>query len=295
MWWLAGFVLIAGGIVLFLRSRDDGPGWKVVAAVGALIGAGLVVWHPPGWYELEKCAATAVMPASLLWIALGCCCWFARHQRRLRWLLPAIFVAYTALGNAWLAGLAMRGLEGRYRTIDPAAAEPMEAIAVLGGGTGLAEDGTPQLGYNGDRLLVGARMFHLGKTPLLVTTGSSIPELHRERDLSAETSAIWRHMGIPETAILTVPEPVNTSEEIAELAELIKEHGWKRVGLVTSAWHMPRAMALARALDIEPVPLPADRGGSIPEATPLHLIPRGEHMETFHRISWELLGRLVGR
>ena len=40
------------------------------------------------------------------------------------------------------------------------------------------------------------------------------------------------------------------------LAEILD--GSQRVGLITSAWHMPRALRLARANGLNPIPVPAD-------------------------------------
>jgi len=82
-----------------------------------------------------------------------------------------------------------------------------------------------------------------------------------------------------------------------ELAEFIKEKDWtgKRLGLVTSAAHMSRALRLARDNDLSLLPLPADFKSTWPEFQPARLIPSGSGLYRTERATKELLARVVGR
>jgi len=51
--------------------------------------------------------------------------------------------------------------------------------------------------------------------------------------------------GIPEERILTDPDSYNTRQNIVNAAALLKDYGAKKVLIVTSDYHLPRAMALA--------------------------------------------------
>jgi uncharacterized SAM-binding protein YcdF (DUF218 family) len=108
-------------------------------------------------------------------------------------------------------------------------------------------------------------------------------------------AVILQELGVPNDAILRLPGPVNTSQEIEKLAALCREQGWTHVGLITSAWHMRRAMRLADRQDFAPQPLPADFWSQSSPPTILHVLPSGQAMFEVRMAAWEWLGSLVGR
>ena len=91
------------------------------------------------------------------------------------------------------------------------------------------------------------------------------------------------------------PGPVNTRQEIERLAAEARARGWRRIGIVTSAWHLPRTLALARRFGLPADGIAADRRGRIPPASPVFLVPSGAAMHLTQMWCSELLGRLVGR
>jgi uncharacterized SAM-binding protein YcdF (DUF218 family) len=140
-------------------------------------------------------------------------------------------------------------------------------------------------------------LFRRGDASYLVATGTSIKGLSSpvERDVAAEAARIWRDLGVPGEAIVTLPGPRNTKEELAAVADLMKARGWRRIGLVTSAWHLPRAMALARGHGIDVVALPSDYRGGRSMPSMVYVVPSGTGFENVHLALWERLGRAVGR
>ena len=74
-----------------------------------------------------------------------------------------------------------------------------------------------------------------------------------------------------------------------------------RIGLLTSAWHLPRAMRLANHNGLKPLPLPADfRTGANVEGFTTgqiveSMIPNGFALEATCLFAKEYLGMLVGR
>jgi uncharacterized SAM-binding protein YcdF (DUF218 family) len=128
----------------------------------------------------------------------------------------------------------------------------------------------------GDRVLVGARLFLDGHTPCLVTSGSRAANAaHYARSPCDETKAIWMDLGIPESKIVTLPGE-NTEDEMQSLRRLVDGRGWDRVGLVTSAWHLPRALNLARRHGLQLTPLPADFRGVLPSPSMPYLAPQAD-------------------
>lgn len=154
--------------------------------------------------------------------------------------------------------------EGQYSCTPFDEMPPYDVVVVLGGGSSTRPTQDPQFGNGGDRLGFAARLYHQGKAKKLVTTGSVlelkgslIGELKQGEGPSEQTLRLWKDLAIPETDIIRI-EGQNTSSEMRELAS--REDLWqdKKCGLVTSAYHMPRAMKLAEKAGVKLEAIPVD-------------------------------------
>jgi uncharacterized SAM-binding protein YcdF (DUF218 family) len=139
------------------------------------------------------------------------------------------------------------GLEERSAALTPKTIPRADAVVVLGGGLRpkLPPRQTVEVAEGGDRLLTGLRLMRQGKAPLLVTSGARVsftaadpapPEAMWARDLAIE-------LGVKPNQILLNPGSRTTAEEAQAIGKLGRQRGWKRVLLVTSAFHMPRSLA----------------------------------------------------
>lgn len=266
-------------------------------AVVAVVLLGVTVALSPHPALVEKLSTRLVLPAGALWCvvygAAAVC--LTRGQRRaaVGWL--ALWVAYGVAGSGQVGGAMIEALEAGY--VEDDASARYDAVMVLGGGTGVRPDGAPQLAYAGDRVRVAAQVWRRGQTPVLVASGTSLGGLDQpgQRDLGAETAALWAQMGVPAEAVVTLAGPHNTATEVDALAQRAREAGWGRVGLVTSAWHLRRAMALAERAGLDASPIAADVRGGVAPWSALAVVPTGSG---FYRVSFaskEWLGALVGR
>ncbi len=95
--------------------------------------------------------------------------------------------------------------------------------------------------------------------------------------------------GIPSSRIRTFPEARDTAEEAALIAPIIQN---RHSALVTSASHMPRALALFRNQGATPLPAPTDFNGKQPQQ-PLVLherLPSAGNLSAF-TVAWhEIIG-----
>ncbi len=288
--------LVAAVIGLAFVSR---PPRRRTGAI--LLAAGIVALLIAGPRDLalDKLLARFVLPAGLFWALLIAAAVTTYAQRRTIAAsgFTMLAVLYWAVGAPVWGDLLLARLEAPYVQASPLSGEPLDAVAVLGGGTQV-RGGRPGLDLAGDRVLLGAQLFLQGRTRRLIATGSSIAGLGPPRDLAGETTAIWRSLGIPEGAIRQVPEPKNTRQEIEALSKLVRTSTViQTLGLVTSAWHLPRALASCERLGLEVVPLPADVRTQREAGPPnvLAFIPDGSGFYAVHRAGWEILGRAVGR
>lgn len=271
-------------------------GWYGLLA-GAVVSFGLAAFALPNFLYVQKVVALLIMPLGLVWCSLGAGALVARfkafHVAALS--LGTAFVLLGVAANPWLGRSLLASLEAPYTDSQPLREEPFDAVFVMGGGTSLDGQGNPILGPSGDRVMLGARLWHAGVARHLVPSGSSIAGIGKARDVGTETEIIWMSLDLPDEAVTPLPEPRNSSEEVAAYAALARERGWTRVGLVTSAWHMRRAMRLAATNDLDATPLPADfRGGGGFDGL-ISLIPSGFGARDVHRASWEYLGAAVHR
>jgi uncharacterized SAM-binding protein YcdF (DUF218 family) len=237
------------------------------------------------------------MPLGLIWLGLlGATVWaFRRRARGLAAALAVLLLGFTLAGNLQVGHALMARLEA---SLLPNPPEPagLDALFVLGGGSQVDDQGRPFLGESGDRIGEAARLWHAGRVKCLVASGASSDRPGARRNLGAETREIWRGLGIPGEAIRTIEEPCFiTRDEIRAYRRLKAQEGWARVGLLSSAWHLPRALALARGEGLAVIPVPSDRRGRIPRWQLWHLVPQQEGFQNTQLACWEWLGRWMGR
>lgn len=153
-----------------------------------------------------------------------------------------------------------RQLESRYKPVAIAEVEKADGIVALGGifGPATAPGYLPNLGESSERLEAGIVLWQQKKAHWLVFTGGRLP-WYKEAEIEGEQSkrlAVTR--GIPEDQILVTREVGNTIDESHAVEELMRDRAWKKVILITSAYHMPRAARLFRKAGVDFIPFPVD-------------------------------------
>ncbi|MFN8709391.1 MAG: YdcF family protein [Planctomyces sp.] len=271
--------------------------------ITGLVGIGSI-YAALGRMVAEKIATIVVMPAGLLWLfLLFSASWaVAIRQKAAAACLMVCWMIFSIIGSGYVADRLAKSLEGPYLTIDPLKEEPFEAIVLLGGGGGVGANGRVQGNGSGDRMLLAAQMYHQGLTKKLICTGQRIETMDSSGVDPAEVSRlILTSLGVPDSAIEKLGGR-NTSEEMIALGERFGESKDDvRVGLITSAWHLPRALRLAGKQGFYPSPLPADFRSSSSRGEPTSgelieaMIPSGNAFSLNSALMKEYLGILLGR
>lgn len=167
-----------------------------------------------------------------------------------------------------------------------------DAVIVLGGLTDedvTKETGQPAYNDNVERMVMAHRLVRDGKAEYVVPSGGS-----GEAALMAEQLRDW---GIEARRIVLEDRARNTRENAVYTAEIIKARGWKKVLLVTSAFHMRRSVECFNAVDLD-LHLELDTLAVDYRATRrprTWLQPRVQYLAASSSMMRELFGRLIYR
>ncbi len=163
--------------------------------------------------------------------------------------LGLVVLSLPVCGNALL---------GRLESIHPplrvAEVPPADAVLVLGGvmAPARAPGLLPEWADSVERFEAGVALLRADRARLLLFTGDP----RGSEGATLRRLAIAR--GVPEERIAVIGEVGNTADEAAQLRRHAAAHGLRRVVLVTSAWHLPRAVRQFRGAGVELVPFPVD-------------------------------------
>jgi uncharacterized SAM-binding protein YcdF (DUF218 family) len=152
-------------------------------------------------------------------------------------------------------------LESFYPALPVAEAGPADAIVVLGGilGPKAVPGGVINWNESSERFDGGVALLRAGRAKTLVFTGARMPWEKRIMVSEGESlRVIALAQGVPAEQIVVTGEVGNTRDEARAVAELAKARGWKKVIVVTTAWHLPRAARLFRNAGVDFVPFPVD-------------------------------------
>lgn len=285
-----------------VRERREGPFlWLHLAILAVLAGGGVFcVYAISGERQGEQTLKALATPVGLIWlfligqVYLGCV--YRRSGLALAGMI--VWAGLTLGGNQLICEVLYRSLENPYFEFQSGELEPFDAIVVLGGGTTVTPAGEAQLSASGDRVMLAARLFHSGKTARLIVSGQqTVRTTELDLEPGQEAQQLLTQVGVP-LERMTLLTGHQTQEEIQALRAWVDAQASEtplRLGLVTSAWHMRRAMGLAEAAGLQLVPLPADfqSGPYIPG--PGLVIPSGGNLNLTGRALHEWLGRWIGR
>ena len=182
-------------------------------------------------------------------------------RRRLFCILGLVLLWVSAMPVT--SNMVMRAVEG-WEVHMPAEAMPKaDAIVVLSSGRALAPGDPPVSEWEDpDRFFGGIELYKAGRAPLIVFTGGWAPW---RPGLVPEGQILIPYAmnpGVPKEHILTTEKVSNTEGEATAVAELLRKRGGvhapPRVLLVTSAFHMRRAMMLFKRAGLEVIPFRVD-------------------------------------
>jgi uncharacterized SAM-binding protein YcdF (DUF218 family) len=194
---------------------------------------------------------------------LGFCIYAFRSAdsklRRIRYFLAILFAWSYIFTVPVLANMLIMNLEQKYPRSAATTANGTGLIVVLASdnshsvtGDGLIENNLDKDGW--ERTYAGAQLWKQIGGKLLFVGGP----VRNEGVTAAEYMAVVaHHLGVPRAAIIVEKKSRDTYQNLLLSRDLIAPYG-ERAWLVTSALHMPRAMAVAANLGLQMQAYPCD-------------------------------------
>lgn len=206
-----------------------------------------------------KFGASWLLPPGIFIVALFALAWYAwkrRGERRIAALLFALTFVFYLLCTSVVAERTLGWLEQAYL---PPAEPAGDVIIMLGGG---AMPDSPDVDGVGalcsspaNRLLTAVRLQRKLGVPILLSGGQVYEDTGAEAKIARR---ILIDLGVPEEQILVETRSVNTTQNARYSAEILRAQGLTQPILVTSAFHMKRAVLNFEKQGIDVVPYPAD-------------------------------------
>jgi uncharacterized SAM-binding protein YcdF (DUF218 family) len=223
-----------------------------------------------------------------------------RRAPRVAFALPAAALGVLLFfGSPRVAVRLARGLE-QAAPATMNAAVTYDAVIVLGGGVDpniTVETGRTAFREPAERMITAFDLLRAGRAKSVLLSGgpwgdARVPLVRSEAGVMADQLEAW---GIDAARIVVEERSRNTHENAVESVAIVRARGWGRVLLVTSAAHMPRALACFVHEGLRVDALPVDFHASDPARWPPSWLPRAWAVLESTEVLHEWVGRAVYR
>nr|MBF0223643.1 YdcF family protein [Desulfobulbaceae bacterium] len=158
----------------------------------------------------------------------------------------------------------------------------------------LSREDSEEFGDGVDRILKGMDMVRQKQADYLVISGGSGELIGPVISESTLLRAFAVRFGIPQEKILIDANSRNTRENALMTKVLLESNNLKKTALITSAFHMPRAMGCFKAVGLSPDPIPVDYQVSRPVKKDFrNYFPKAATLSRFSSLVHELVGIIV--
>lgn len=179
-----------------------------------------------------------------------------RKQPSIAKILTGIILIFYLCTTPLFSNSLMHSLESKY---SPPSEVNGDVIVMLGGGATLD---TPNIGGKGhltgvaaNRLLTCLQLYQTLHVPIIVSGGQVFEDTGREAEIAR---SILISLGIPEGKIILESKSLNTTENAVYTKKLLDKYDYQKPILVTSAFHMERAVKQFEKVNTSVIPYPTD-------------------------------------
>ena len=170
-----------------------------------------------------------------------------------------------------------------------------ECIVLLGGAVSPAVPPRVDIELNEavDRVYKAAQLFRNGKAPVVIVSAGNLPwkaSVQVEAEVIQTLLVEW---GVPLSAIVLERASRNTRENATNSKELIEQMSCQKPLLVTSASHLPRAVAAFEKVGVPVFPVSTDLRSVPAGYTALDFLPQAGALAMTTDVMREWIGRWV--
>lgn len=244
-------------------------------------------------FSVVKFLSELALPPGCLIFGLFAGLTLLPHRRMAGYVLSMVTVALFYLCSIPLVSTALMAELESYPALDlkTVSTHNVQAIVLLGGGRihNAAEYGEDTVNYFSlQRVRYAAWLERRTHLPLIVSGGSTGGEARSEADLMREV--LEQEFNVRVEAM--EQQSKTTYFNAKYTADLLKKKGYKRVLLVTHAWHMPRAVQAFQYFGVDVVPAPtAFEGYHKPRFELSDVVPDARALYYTSLALHEMLGR----
>lgn len=223
-------------------------------------------------FIVKKIVSAMIMPLSLgLFLAIiGLIFLYKNSYKRAKIFLTISIVWITTISYVPFSNFLIKPLETTYQKLE-IIPKDVQYILLLGGDME-------------SRAWEVLRLYNTIPNVKIITSGyeerGKIPE-------AIKTANILYNIGIGPEDIIIHSEPKDTKEEAIKIKKVLGE---QRFILVTSAYHMPRAIALFKKEGLDPIPAPTDL--KIKDNDKVISVPSGKQLQKTEIAMHEYIGTL---
>lgn len=244
-------------------------------------------------FFLKKLMGHLCMPMSIIMILMLIglvLVWTTRKQRTAKVILSLSVVLFVGMGYGFFSYTALRALENSYPPLSLATLQQSNAhtIVVLGGGHYRCSAASPVSQLSQEtlvRLIEGLRLQKLLPGAQVILSGGNYDGAECDASLMRKVAL---ELGVDPVGIVVEDESKDTKDEARIIKKMLGE---ERPILVTSAYHMPRAMALFEGQGMQPIAAPVGHMAQCPFfATVDSFFPSTKRISEAENVLHEVLG-----
>jgi uncharacterized SAM-binding protein YcdF (DUF218 family) len=246
---------------------------------------------------LVRTVEAAIYPIGLIWISLtvGAFTLYRKKQRGAAFFCGFFSAFLYLIGATPIPELLLARLERTHGSANIASAPAVDAVVVLGGFINSSSRDAFEMSFTpaADRIVTGLEILRQNKARGLIIGGGGIGRGARfgsEGERVAQFVKTWR---VASGEVIGLPPCSNTHDEAMNTLALLPEHHWTNLILVTSAYHMPRALATFEkaGLKVRPVACDFEALSALEkDGSGFRVVPVIEHVQNLTLYLHEVIG-----